>query len=501
MSSKGNLTQRTLHAAKWGYLGAAGKLLIQLGSQILLARILGPTEYGMFAVGAIVVGIANFFADASIGSALVQRKQINEDIICFISTWQLIAGLLVTATLLLFAPQIAGFLTHPEATPLLRALSFVCLVSAATSAPANLLRRELNFKALQLGQMAGFAVGYLLVGIPMALAGAGVWSLVAAWLVQASCTLVLVWNAARPPFRLRFRADDGVETLKFGGHALLSNLATWSGSNLDRIIVSRAFPAHELGIYHVVNNLVSTAISQIISTLQSVTFSSSSQISADPGRIKASFLTTAEAGPIIVLPIFATLVVTAKIVLIGLYGTKWQDGIELLQPVALTAAMYGLSGTITPLLWASNHIRHESRVQIISSVLIGGACYAAATHGSIVTVAWALFGVAFLRYVYVLQFAARTYGVPLKQLSQHLVAGLLTTLLCGAGAWGITTVLEPLLPSAPVLTLLATILTCGLVWVLSAACAVHFAASDTFRALVKGFIVKRRKTAASDKVA
>lgn len=501
MSSRGNLTQRTLHAAKWGYLGAAVKLLIQLGSQILLARILGPAEYGMFAVGAIVVGVANFFADASIGSALVQRKQIDDDTICFISTWQLVAGLLVTAILLVFAPQIAAFLTHPEATSLLRALSFVCLISAATSAPANLLRRELNFKALQLGQMAGFALGYLLVGIPMALAGAGVWSLVAAWLVQATCTLALVWNAARPPWRLRFRAEDGAETLKFGGHALLSNLATWSGSNLDRIIVSRAFSAHELGVYHVVNNLVSTAISQIISTLQSVTFSSNSQISADPGHIKASFLTTAEAGPVVVLPIFATLVITAKIVLIGLYGNKWQEGIELLQPVALTAAMYGLSGTITPLLWASNHIRHESRVQIISSIFIGVACYVAATHGNITTVAWALFGVSFFRYAYVLRFAATTYGVSLKPLSQHLVPGLLTTLFSVAGAWGITTVLEPLLPSAPALTLVATILACALVWALSAAGAVHFAASEPFKALVKGFIAKRRKTAAPDQAA
>ncbi|MCY4743525.1 lipopolysaccharide biosynthesis protein [Pelomonas sp. UHG3] len=498
MSSKGNLTQRTLHAAKWGYLGAAGKLLIQLGSQILLARILGPAEYGMFAVGAIVVGVANYFADASIGSALVQRKQISDDIVRFIATWQLAAGLVVTAVLLLFAPHIAGFLTHPEATPLLRALSFVCLISALTSAPANLLRRELNFKALQLGQLAGFAVGYLLVGIPMALAGAGVWSLVAAWLVQASCTLVLVWKAARPPIGLRFRADDGVDTLKFGGHALLSNLATWSGSNLDRIIVSRAFPAHELGVYHVVNNLVSTAITQILSTLQAVTFSSTSQVSADAQRIRASFLTAAEAAPVVVLPIFATLAVTAKIVLIGLYGTKWQEGVELLQPVALTAAMYGLSGTITPLLWASNHIRHESRVQIISSVLIGVACYAAALQGSIVTVAWALFGVASMRYAYLLRFAARSYGVPLKQLGRHLMAGLLTTALCCVGAWGISTLLEPVLLAAPVLTLLATILTCGLVLALSVACAVRFAASDAFRALVKGFIAKRRKTAAPD---
>lgn len=501
MSTKGNLTQRTLHAAKWGYLGAAGKLLIQLGSQILLARILGPADYGMFAVGAIVVGVANFFADASIGSALVQRKQINEEIISFISTWQLLAGVLVTSTLLLFAPQIASFLTHPEATSLLRALSFVCLISAATSAPANLLRRALNFKALQLGQMAGFAVGYLLVGIPMALAGAGVWSLVAAWLVQASCTLVLLWNAAHPPFKFRIRIEDGLETLKFGGHALLSNVATWSGSNLDRIIVSRAFSAHELGIYHVVNNLVSTAISQIISTLQSVTFSSNSQISADPSRIKASFLTTAEAGPIVVLPIFATLAVTAKIVLIGLYGNKWQEGIELLQPVALTAAMYGLSGTITPLLWASNQIQHESRVQIASSFLIGVACYVAATHGNITTVAWALFGVALLRYIYILRFAASIYGVPLTQLRQHLMAGLLTTLLCTAGAWGVTATLEPLLPSAPVLTLAATILACAVVWAVSAAGAVTFAASNNFKALIKALFSRRRRPSAPDNAA
>ena len=492
MSNKGNLTQRTLHAAKWGYLGAAGKLLIQLGSQILLARILGPADYGMFAVGAIVVGIANYFADASIGSALVQRAQINDEIVGFISTWQLMTGALVTATLILFAPYIAAFLSHPEATPLIRVLSFACFLSAAASTPSNLLRRQLNFKALQLGQMGGFAIGYVLVGIPMAFAGAGVWSLVAAWLVQAAGTLAFVWRAARPPLRFRIWTPDGLDTLKFGGHALLSNIATWAGSNLDRIIVSKAFSAHDLGIYHVANNLVSTAIAQLLSTFQAVTFSSSSQISADQTRIRSSFLITIEAAPLLILPIFATLAITSKIVLIGLYGQKWQEGVELLQPIALAAAMYGLSGTITPLLWGVNKIKTESRVQIVSSVLIGLFCYLAATHGNLVTVAWALFGVAFLRYAYVLHFAASAFGVKPRTVYRSLAAGSLTSVLCCAGAWAVTALAEPVLNRQPVLTLLATVIACALIWASSVAVSTKFAASERILALIRSLIAKRR---------
>lgn len=498
MSIKGSLAERTLNAAKWGYLGAVGKLLIQLASQILLARILGPADYGMFAVGAIVISVASFFADASIGSALIQREKINDELIGFIFTWQLMAGALVTFTIFLLSSRIAEFLMHPEASQVLRFLSFVCIISAATSVPSNLLRRDLNFKTLQVGQVAGFAVGYLLVGIPLALNGAGVWSLIVAWLVQASCTLVFLWNAARPPLKLRLWTKNGGDTLKFGGHALLSNVATWLGSNLDRIIVSRAYSAHELGVYHVVNNLVSTAITQIISTLQSVTFSSNSKISSDQDRIKTSFLITAEAGPVIVLPIFSALAVVAKIVLIGLYGKKWQEGIQLLQPVALVAAMYGLSGTITPLLWASKNIGHESRVQIFSSALIAFSCYFAATVGSTVTVAWTLFGVASLRYVYVLQFAAKTFGVALKTLCKHLAPGMMTTLFSCIGAWVVSIALKPFAESNPIFILIATIIACAVLWLLSAITAIQLTASDALKATIKDLIFKRGITAPTE---
>ena len=409
-----SLRSRALAAAKWGYMGAFGKLVIQLGAQIVIARILGPAEYGLFAIGAMVVGISNFFADAGIGALIVQRPQINDAFVRTIHTWQVVCGVVVSALVLLAAPWVAAFFSAPNAAPIIQALALVPLLQALGSCSSNLLRRELNFKPLQVAQVKGFFVGYVLVGVPAALLGAGVWSLVWAWLVQASVNTALVWRAAQPPKGWQWSAEgDGNSIWAFGRGAMTSNVFTWANTNVDKVIVGRAFPIEALGVYNAMTNLLMTAVSQVLSTLQSVLFSASSRQTETPEARQRTFLLILEAGCALLLPIFAAVACFPEEVLLSLYGAKWVDGIPLVAPIAIGVGLYGLAGTVTPFLWAKGDVGRESLVQI-GGLLLMVLMVGVVTHQAR-SVYWTAIAAACavcIRAVLTIAYAARRLGVP-----------------------------------------------------------------------------------------
>ncbi len=429
------LGKRAMRAAAWGYIGMLGKLVIQLGSQIVLARMLGPETYGLFAIGAIVVGLSNFFADAGIGAVLVQRDEIDDALVQFVQTCQWMAGLMVSSLLVAGAPLIAQFFNEPRAVNIIRVMSAVCLLSSVASVPANLLRRRLNFKPLQVAQVSGFFIGYVLVGIPCAWAGLGVWSLVLAWLVQALVNALLLLRAARPPMHLGFSAPKAREALAFGGNALLSNIFTWAGTSVDKVVVGRYFPAAELGLYNVANNLLSTAVAQVLSTLQSVLFSASSRVASDPAQIRRAFLALLEIGTLVLLPVFFSIAVVPDVVLGALYGAKWQAGALLLTPIALSMAMYGAAGVVTPLFWSIGRVDAESRIQLGGAVCILLAGTWAAQTGHVIHVAWAVAVCIAARAVFTVLWLARLTSTPLANVARALGTSTLVAVLTAGCAY------------------------------------------------------------------
>ena len=195
------LGQSGVTAVKWSAASTAIRFVLQMAAQVVLARTLGPDVFGIFAIGMVVLTFAAFFSGFGFSANLVLNKTLNEQDVRFAWTCQVIVGLLTMLAVYLLAPSLAGYFREPRAQSVIEWLSVACLLTAA-AVPANtLLQRDLNFRAIGLIQVASYAAGYLVVGVPMALRGWGAYSLVAAWLVQAA--VVLAASYALKPHCLR----------------------------------------------------------------------------------------------------------------------------------------------------------------------------------------------------------------------------------------------------------------------------------------------------------
>lgn len=410
-------------------------MVLQLGSQITLARLLGPDQYGVFAIGATVISFTAFFSDIGLAYGLIQKAQVDDRDVRFVFTWQIILGTTVTGLVWFASAPIAKFFGEPRAANVVQILAILCIVNALTAPSLNLLKRELDFKKIQIAQLSSYLIGYLLVGIPLALSGFGVWALVAAWVAQASVNLVALYWSTRHPLRPLLWYDQGRDQSRYGGTVLLTNMVNWIINNIDRVIVGRVFGSRDIGLYATSYNLFYTPSSAVLGVVQPVFFSASSRVADDPDRILRAYKSLLGMVTGIFLPMFVCVAVLSEPFIAVLYGPQWHTAASLCRPIALAMPFFILWGLTTPLLWTSGKVASEFQIQLPVAVAWAGVCYIASQY-SLQAVAWSVLGLSMLRCSVVASLALRRLQSPVAEVWTAAKSGIGVSLLMASAAGG-----------------------------------------------------------------
>ena len=378
-----DLNRKSVSAVKWAAAGTLIKFVLQLLTQVLLARLLGPESYGLFAMGLIVLTLSTFVADFGFSWSLVQNQEMTEKDIRFAFTWQLISGLLATLLLFIFASAVAAYFREPRVAEIVRWLSLTCLLTAITAPGTNLLRRQLDFRALNIIQIASYVIGYLCVGVTLALLGAGVWALVSAWLSQAASLLILTyWRAPHSVRPLLWHADARRST-SAGSVVFVTNLCNWFLNNIDRLFLGRFLNAHAVGVYTVGYNLANTPNSLFLTALQPAFLAAGTKLQDEPGRLREAYLSVLSCVWLLIGPAFVLLACAAEHLIAFLYGARWVESGPVLAVLALAMPAYVSWGMSTPVLWNSGGRHLESLLQLPILIAAGGALWLFAAHGAL----------------------------------------------------------------------------------------------------------------------
>jgi O-antigen/teichoic acid export membrane protein len=424
-TAAGGLAGRSITAVLWGTGATVVRIGVQIVSQVVLARILGPDQYGLFAAALVVVFFSNFFADVGLSYGLIQRKEIGEHDVRFVFTWQLVLGLMVTAIVFAAAPWLASFFDDPRLEPILRWLSVSCVIASAGATSTALLKRDLDFKTLNLGTLVSYTVGFLVVGIPLALAGAGVTALVAAFLTQALVSQVIsFWRRPHAVGPL-FWYPAGNDALRFGGTVLVTNLLNWVMSSIDRVMIGRMFSMTAVGLYSTVYNLINMPAMTAIGLVQSVLYSASTRVQDDRERLQTGFLAMFSAMTVFGGAVFCAVAAVASTFVLAIYGTKWTDAAPLVVPLALAMPLFLAMGMAIPAMWASGNARLEFRLQM--PIALGWALLVVllARVGSLELIAWGVTAMYLLRAIVIVGATLRCIHLPARVLVRPIVGALL----------------------------------------------------------------------------
>ena len=145
--------------------------------QLVLARLLAPTEYGIIAMLAIFIQIAQILIDGGFANALIQKKDCNDLDYSTVFYFNILIAVVAYLILFLSAPLIADFYKITQLDVVLRVLSIVLIVNSLSIVQKTILVKRVDFKSQAFSSFTSSLLSGIL-GIILAYHGFGVWALV-----------------------------------------------------------------------------------------------------------------------------------------------------------------------------------------------------------------------------------------------------------------------------------------------------------------------------------
>jgi lipopolysaccharide exporter len=350
---------------RWSSLSTIALVVANVAYAAIASRLISPSAFGLMALANLVVLFLGFFTRLGLASALVQKPDLNEEDIRAASTIGAVLGMLLFALVWPLTPWICEIFHEPELSGVLRVLAISLPITGWSMTGLGLLTRDLRFGELSVVTVTTYIFGYVVVGIALALAGAGVWSLVGASLtsaiVQAACQYILVRHPVRPPLRWTpYRTVGG-----FGATLTLAHWLDYVGSNLCIFVVGRSAGAAVVGQFNRAYYLAFQSIRIYLGeALANVLFSSLSAIQGDQPRVRRVYLSVLCLGALALFPPCVGMAVAAPELVQVVLGPSWQLAASILPWFALAAAMSVLS--------RFSQVLAESRAELGRSLLVQG---------------------------------------------------------------------------------------------------------------------------------
>lgn len=336
--SKVNLKRASLSALVWSVAEKWGAHIFSLGVFLLLARLLGPEEFGLVAMAGVYIVFAQVFVDQGLSSALVQREPLTSSHLNSAFWFSVALGIVLTLISWLLAPVVANIFDEPALIVVLRWLSFVLVVNSLSGVHVALFQRRLEFKPLAVRTLIATLVSGI-VAIIMALQGFGVWSLVAQQLVAATLKLGLLWLQSpwRPALEFSFSAMK--ELMSFSLNMLGNNLVEFGNRQFDKLIVGYFLGPVILGYYVVAYRVYKLLLVMLSGAVGQVAFSSFSAIQSDHDRVRSTFYNITRMGAFIAWPVFAVVAIYASSIVGLLLDEQWNRIVPILQILLIAGAL------------------------------------------------------------------------------------------------------------------------------------------------------------------
>lgn len=325
----------------WAATQRFGTMIISFVTNIVLARLLTPDDFGTIGMLLLFLAIANTFVDSGFGSALIQKKDANQTDFSTVFFINLGLSLVVYAILFLGAPWVARFYDVDLLRPLLRAQGIVLILNAFCIIQTAILRKKLDFKKLSVCNLIGNLVGSIL-GVLAALKGFGVWSLVVRTLAVGLVTSLLLWIIGKWKPLLVFSKQSFKELFGFGGFMLLSSILTTITNNVQTLIIGKLFQKSTLGHYTQARQLRNIASDSISSIIGQVLYPDFSNNQSDNKALESRQNFSIHAISFLTIALMAICILAAKPLISLLYGEKWLECVPYFQLLCIGGCFVSL---------------------------------------------------------------------------------------------------------------------------------------------------------------
>jgi len=424
-----SIKQKFATSSMWLVLGASFGQLSGFIIFVMLARILTPLEFGIVAVASVFIDLSKQFLSSGVPDALIRQPEWDDS---FASTafWITVSAASVVALLAIGVGVPIAYATgHAEVGAVLAALTITLIIDAMRIVFDARLRRDFDFKRLMSREVVTQVIAGI-IGIVMAVLGAGAWALVVNRIAASVLGTCATWWLVRWHPRFEFSKAHATELLRFSSGLVGAQALAALNGQVAPLVITFLLGPTSLALFRAGNRVLTMLTQVTITPLQGAALSAFSRI-RDPVALAAAYVRLTGACSLIACPVFIGAGLLGPDLVMVLLGPKWQESGAIMMVSSFVVGAAALNYFFTPVLTAAGNTRY-SFFYFLSAVIGNGVlAFFAAPFGT-VAIAASQTARAYISLPLPLTFLRRAIGLPQLTALRSVAAPFLAAAVMGA---------------------------------------------------------------------
>lgn len=343
-------------------------------ASILIARLLGPEQIGIFGMTSIFLAIGLSLVDSGMSSSLIRTKETSDKDLSTVFYLNIAIGLIVYIFLFITSPLIAKFFNQQILKDIIRVYGLVFILSGLSSVQLAILTKELKFKSIMKLNIPGSLIGSL-VGIICAYLGLGIWSLVINYVLIQLITTSLLWVSSNWRPKFIYSSAAAKIHFKFGYKLTFSGILNAFFSNINNVLIGKVFPAQTLGFFDRARLFNDLPVQTLTGIIDRVSFPLISSLQDDKSRVSDISKSILTITFFIIAPIMFGAAALAKPLFLLVLGPAWVKAVPFFQILCLSGVFYPVHSFNINLLKVFGRSDLFLKLEIMKVILISSSVF------------------------------------------------------------------------------------------------------------------------------
>jgi O-antigen/teichoic acid export membrane protein len=435
------LRRKTRRSIMWTLVRIGSDQVFSFVVFVVLARLLTPAEFGVFAVCQAVTEIARAVAIGGMTQNIARAKTMSPALADTVFWTNLMMAVILALGILILGPPIMTLIGLSAAAGPLQGVGCILPITALGATHLSLRLREFGHKSLALRSVVGGTIGGG-AGIAAALAGWGIWALVVQRLVTETVNTIMSWHAYPWVPGRNLSMEQLRATWAFGFNMTLTQIVFLFPARAIDLVLGTMIGAAAVGLNRTARRTNELILSGTIKAFNIVGVQTLSRLQSDRIEMIKAYHWMVSKSAMLSCPALVGVGVLAPDAIPVLFGAKWAVSGGLVQIFSILVVPYILSNFISAMLMAVGR-GATLRTYALGQLAMTIAFTVASAPFGLVAVAWSLVARGYLAVPIQLWMLRRALGLRPQEALSPIAAPLLASLVMGAMVWGLMTILRP----------------------------------------------------------
>lgn len=363
------LKQKVIHGVFWRSLERVGTQGVGFIVSIILARLLGPEEYGTVALLTIFLVISNVFVDSGFGIALIQKKDADDLDFNSVFYFNIVVSVLLYGVLWFGAPWVSDFYGKPVLASVLRWSALAIIINSINVIQGAVISREMKFRLSFWIALAGI-IGHGVIGVTLAYRGYGLWALVFGSLGSVTLSTIVRWILIGWRPSLMFSIHRLRKLFDFGSKMALSYFIDTFYNQIYGLLIGKFYTPRDLAYFNRGDMIPSMIMNTAQNVIGSVAFPVMTQMQHDKMQLKQLARRMIKSSSFLVMPAMIGLAMLAKPLIIILLTDKWIPTVPFLQLACVSCVFLPIHVTNLQVIQASGRSDMFLKLEVLKKIMI-----------------------------------------------------------------------------------------------------------------------------------